>query len=445
MQQTISTLTRCRASALASSSKVTLPLFPHAQKRWVSWSKKGDDKKKKKINRDSKRLGVFKPLPTNQLSHPLFQPGESEGLGLPVLKHDVLTEEAALNKAMRFSNEKNSPITIYGVPRNLLIEYRLLTTPCSVVRDITLSTAEKLDTAGQQSSRDSRMVFTGPAGCGKSVALLQSVEYCISAGWITLYIPRAHTLINSSTTYHYDSHSRTYHQPAFSYQLLQRFLTVNSDALAALKTANNIVVERGLSLAAGSSFVDLINIGLKDKSHSPFVLSALLSEIAGQDKYPVLLAVDDIQALYRPTSLYRNPRFEGIKPYHLSVPRLLLEYASGKKAFARGAVLGAVSLANTNFAPQLELCEGLGIQYGEPSGPYVKRSAELIEYAKGLQNLPVPAQMSVEEAATLYEVWTKDKALHTDESDETFLSKYSEASGNPREFVWKGLLSTLST
>jgi len=289
------------------------------------------------------------------------------------------------------------------------------------------------------------MVLTGPAGCGKSVALLQSVEYCVSKKWITLYIPRAHTLINSSTTYHYDTGSRTYHQPAFSFQLLQRVLTVNSEALQSLKTSKDIAVERGLTLPAGSSLADLINIGLKNQSRSPFVLSTLLGEIAKQETFPVLLAIDDIQALYRPTSLYRNPRFEAIKPYHLSIPRLILEYASGKKAFARGAVLGAISLTNTSFTPQIELCEALGISYSEPSGPYVKRSPELVEYVKGLQNLPVPAQMSVDEAASLFEVWMRDKGLHTDASDETFMSKYSEASGNPRQFVWKGLLSTLST
>lgn len=48
--------------------------------------------------------------------------------------------------------------------------------------------------------------------------------------------------------------------------------------------------------------------------------------------HPVLLAVDDVQALYC-NSYYRDPQFQGIKPYHLSVPRLLLEYISGQRQF----------------------------------------------------------------------------------------------------------------
>ena len=59
----------------------------------------------------------------------------------------------------------------------------------------------------------------------------------------------------------------------------------------------------------------------------------------------------------------------------------------------------------------LELREALSIPSDRPSGPYVRRKPEIVEYAKGLQNIPVPAQLQVNEAASIYEVWMKDKAL----------------------------------
>lgn len=49
-------------------------------------------------------------------------------------------------------------------------------------------------------------------------------------------------------------------------------------------------------------------------------------------RHPVLLAVDDFHALYSQT-MYRDPHFQPIKSYHLSMPRLLLDYASGRKTF----------------------------------------------------------------------------------------------------------------
>lgn len=49
-------------------------------------------------------------------------------------------------------------------------------------------------------------------------------------------------------------------------------------------------------------------------------------------RYPVLLAIDDFQALFC-MSQYRDPLFKSIKAYHLTFPRTLLEFASGKKSF----------------------------------------------------------------------------------------------------------------
>ena len=75
--------------------------------------------------------------------------------------------------------------------------------------------------------------------------------------------------------------------------------------------------------------------------------------------------------------------------------------------------------------------------------------------------MKVPEKLNVNEAASLFGVWNKNKSFHTRElgaasrwidtdhspagSDEFFLAKYTESGGNPRDFVWKGLLSTLQT
>ena len=60
----------------------------------------------------------------------------------------------------------------------------------------------------------------------------------------------------------------------------------------------------------------------------------------------MLLAVDDIQALYGKT-LYRDPQFVPIHSYHLSLPRLIMEYASGKRVFVRSVV----ALHKPSFVP----------------------------------------------------------------------------------------------
>lgn len=107
----------------------------------------------------------------------------------------------------------------------------------------------------------------------------------------------------------------------------------------------------------------------------------------------------------------------------------------------------------------MELREALGLSNGRPLDPHAKRSAELVGYAQGLQKLPMPEKLQISEAAALFEVWSKDNALHAREwhdlnygshsltffvgqTDENFLTMYTEASGNPRDFVWKGMLSS---
>lgn len=78
----------------------------------------------------------------------------------------------------------------------------------------------------------------------------------------------------------------------------------------------------------------------------------------------------------------------------------------------RGAVLGALSTTNTAFQPPLELKESLGLHSSIPASPYVRRQAELVDYAKGLQSIAIPAQLKVNEAASLYDLWQQDKALN---------------------------------
>jgi Mitochondrial ribosomal death-associated protein 3 len=55
-------------------------------------------------------------------------------------------------------------------------------------------------------------------------------------------------------------------------------------------------------------------------------------------RHPVLLAVDDFQALYS-RSNYRDPDFNPIQSHHLSTPRMLLEYAAGLKSFVNSLSL----------------------------------------------------------------------------------------------------------
>lgn len=61
----------------------------------------------------------------------------------------------------------------------------------------------------------------------------------------------------------------------------------------------------------------------------------------------MLLAIDDFQALYT-LSMYRDPYFKMVKAYHLTLPRTLLEFASGKQSFVRSLSLISISCCEAN-------------------------------------------------------------------------------------------------
>jgi small subunit ribosomal protein S29 len=152
------------------------------------------------------------------------------------------------------------------------------------------------------------------------------------------------------------------------------------------------------------------------------------------NRHPVLFAVDDFQAIYCKTA-YRDPHFNPIRPYHLALPRLILDYASGKRSFvrhttsgyiyvarlseipflffsqAKGAFLGAITSSDPNYKIPIELHDALDLPPEQFKSPYDRRSRVLVEYAEGLKSLRVPEKLSIKEAASLFEIWMKDKAL----------------------------------
>jgi hypothetical protein len=174
-----------------------------------------------------------------------------------------------------------------------------------------------------------------------------------------------------------------------------------------------------------------------------------------------------------------------------------MEYASGKRSFVRlsyllsfsfvsginlcvfsfffgqaqGAFMGAVNSSDPMFTVPLELRDALNLDYDHPMSPYDKRSPLLLEYAKGLKALLVPEKLTLEEASSLMSIWKSRHVLAGGKSfssfsilrydnteqpaslslslsanyDEQLLAKYTESGGNPRDFVWKGILSSFTS
>lgn len=148
-------------------------------------------------------------------------------------------------------------------------------------------------------------VPAGSSGCGKSVTLIQAVQYASSNNWLVFYFPRgsehpsyshlilclnssAINTVNSTTAYVYDARTRTYLQPTYAYQTLQRFLTVNSNRLRTLVTQEEISIDKKPSVPKGTPLPELIAMGMKDRPIAPAILSALLKELGKRTRWFLL-------------------------------------------------------------------------------------------------------------------------------------------------------------
>ena len=128
-------------------------------------------------------------------------------------------------------------------------------------------------------------------------------------------------------------------------------------AFTEITLPEDLVLEKQ-TLKAGTTLKEVVDVAIVDKQRStaqaPLILDAVMKALEVQSQYvkisflssnqtlivtsvtrhPVLLAVDEFQTLYGKTA-YRDPHFVPIHSYHLSVPRLIMEYASGRRTFVR--------------------------------------------------------------------------------------------------------------
>jgi small subunit ribosomal protein S29 len=167
--------------------------------------------------------------------------------------------------------------------------------------------------------------------------LLQSAAYARESGWVVLYIPRgtsfssdegteliiASEWIESKTEYAYNSNTKLFNQPALASSILSSLLATNPTTLKSIKSKSQIGKYK-----SNTSLAEIC-----ERAKSPDTVEALegvLATLAEQTEFPVLIAIDEVQALFS-TSGLRTPDYKVLESYHLSTPNLFLNYLTGKK------------------------------------------------------------------------------------------------------------------
>ncbi|PSC69955.1 28S ribosomal mitochondrial [Micractinium conductrix] len=149
--------------------------------------------------------------------------------------------------------------------------------------------------AAVQSKERPQLYLDGWAGSGKSVALYSAVAWARANGWLALYVPSAFSLVQNGTFSR--GEDGLWDTPEAARWILTSLRDAHAEQLPALKTPAgqplDALVEEGLAAGAAPGAVVGAALAAKDS-------------LAAQQELPVLLAVDDYNALYSRTGYYES-------------------------------------------------------------------------------------------------------------------------------------------
>ncbi|CAD6905627.1 unnamed protein product [Tilletia controversa] len=421
-------------------------------------------------------------------------------------------ESAAANvgQVAAYSESTLGALQHFGMPKQWALALARQPRPRTLVRPQSLALFKDLDASAQDAAALPTSILHGPSGAGASTLLIHSVSHALDQRWLVFYMPSLISLINSTSAYVYDPKQKTYLQPLAAQQILRAFGEVNKSRLVdvqvderALAAAHRAVLlaEGGSSRADASSsssssssstltsaaknLHSLTMAGATDSCPpqlQQIILETVLRTLVSQSSTPVLVAMDDFQALYS-ASRYRDPDYRRLDSYELAVPRALLRILRDRGSVAssssttkepsganaasprtspwklkRGAILGALSHEHSPLsypAVATELYTALGLAAGSTSNPFLPLNRVHLQHVQE-SNLALRNVMSRElkptaglseglqkdEAGALFSCMKQERGIFSPANDELFLSKLIESGGIPGTFE-RGVQRTL--
>ncbi|KAH6584953.1 hypothetical protein BASA50_001015 [Batrachochytrium salamandrivorans] len=215
---------------------------------------------------------------------------------------------------------------------NLEKQFKLTATPALMFRQ---STAELISIVEKEADKEfctTALVVEGNRGTGKSAAFLQTVSHCHSKGWIIIPVPRLSEWMSGIEPYEMSLSRSKYLQPELTQKFISLLLEWNESALS------KIPLREGSS----ESVADIARLAAEGDPESSFaILEEIMTRIfTAKNRNPVLLAIDQFNALYRRTAYFDT------KSHPLTTDRFALPSMIQKIVYELGqpktVILGAI-------------------------------------------------------------------------------------------------------
>jgi len=202
-------------------------------------------------------------------------------------------------------------------------------------RENTLKGEPSVDTPG--------FLIDGAPGTGKSAVLNHVAHWAMKTGeWIVVWVPHASDLVTGKGMFareHLDEEAQRGEiivQPSYAVKLLSEMVKMNRDKLSQVMVEDE--GERVSITDAVAALEDLLLLPREAKAMS--VLEKVIAALKEQTQFPVLVAVDEINALHG-TSLYRDLDMKHVPAQNVKMAKLLGAFLDA--GYKRGVVVGAAT------------------------------------------------------------------------------------------------------
>jgi hypothetical protein len=190
----------------------------------------------------------------------------------------------------------------------------------------------------QKNNPNNFHLVDGINGSGKSVMLMHIVSLMHQMlNWMVIYIPNSFHWVGGY--YHYSistKNTQMFDQLDLAQHLLTSIFALNEEKIKTFSPFN-------LPVFGCGSLEDLFHFGMASENlkHSIEIVQQIFDVLANQNKFSVLLALDQVNAFYCEETEYFNQNSRRLRPDEFSLLRIFLDLLSGKTSM-KGAIVGAV-------------------------------------------------------------------------------------------------------
>ncbi|KAI8929800.1 mitochondrial ribosomal death-associated protein 3-domain-containing protein [Entophlyctis helioformis] len=218
-----------------------------------------------------------------------------------------------------------------GLSPNVSLQFKLAGSPSLMLRESTLDLVQRVEAEGAKEACTTSFILDGSRGSGKSSTLLQTSSLLKSKGWIVILVPRMSQWTSGVEPYEKAASGDLYVQPVLAAKFLQLMMDWNAAAFAKIPAGNGSKQTIADVALAGIAKIDTAQTAVET------VFSALF---AAKDRAPVLLALDQIGAIYRTTS-YFSSESKPLTADQFALPALIHKTLA-TLGQSRTAIVGAV-------------------------------------------------------------------------------------------------------